>query len=248
MMNSIDRRVVDVAPGVALIRGHCLDVLPELSGIDAVVSDPPYGISYVHGGGGRSKLPYLKKHHMGKFCIAPIVGDTERFDPTPWLSFPRVLLWGANHYCRSIPEAGSWLTWDKSLGIGPADSFSDSEVAWCSVKVKRTVFRHLWKGLLATRKNEDCAGPNDFRKHHPNMKPIALMEWCIDHFKLPPGSLILDPYMGSGSTGVAAVRLGHRFIGIEIDPPYFDVACRRLEKAVVQFRLEFAPPGVETAG
>lgn len=221
-----------------LYLGDCLEILPTLhkGSVDAVVTDPPYGIGYVHGGGGKSKL--LRKPHRNKFANTPIIGDDFRFDPSPWLAFENVILWGANHYCRAIPETGTFLTWDKSLGKGPADSFSDSEIAWCSKRVKRTVFRYLWKGILAMKKTEDCNGPNDFRKHHPSMKPLALMEWCIDHFALPARSLILDPYMGSGSTGVAAARAGHRFIGIEIDPGYFEITCRRIEKAQQQAQIE----------
>lgn len=222
--------------------GDCLDILPHLSGIDAVVSDPPYGIGYVHSGGGRRAFSLsggrVSRGSQSKFANKPIINDDRPFDPAPWLGFGNVLLWGANHYCRSIPETGAWLTWDKSLGRGPADNFSDSEIAWCSKKVKRTVFRHLWKGLMTSKVNEDCKGPNDFRKHHPSMKPVALMRWCIDHFNLPPGSLILDPYLGSGSTGIAAVTMGHRFIGIEIDPDYFQIACTRIEAAQRQARFE----------
>ncbi len=225
-----------------LYLGDCLEILPTLDkgSIGAVVTDPPYGIGYVHGGGGKSKLRYLKAHHCEKFAGRTIIGDDRSFDPAPWLVFDNVILWGANHYCRSIPESGAWLTWDKSCGLGPADSFADSELAWCSKKVKRTVFRHLWKGLLAKRGGEDCNGPNDFCKHHPSMKPLALLGWCIDHFALPAGSLILDPYMGSGSCGVAAIRAGHRYLGIEIDPGYFEIARKRIEAAQKQHRMEFA--------
>ena len=168
--------------------GDCLEILPSLKGIEAVVSDPPYGIGYVHGGGGRGAFQLaggkVRPTSQSKFANKPIIGDDRPFDPSPWLTFNRVLLWGANHYCRAIPETGTWLTWDKSLGRGPADSFTDSEIAWCSKKVKRTVFRHLWKGLLTSKNGEDCNGPNNFRKHHPSMKPVALMRWCIEHFRL----------------------------------------------------------------
>ena len=232
--------------------GDCLDILPHLSGIDAVVSDPPYGIGYAHGGCVRDAFQLsggrVRPDSRSKFVNKPIIGDDRPFDPSPWLGFENVLLWGANRYCRSIPETGAWLTWDKSLGRGPADSFTDSEIAWCSKKVKRTVFRHLWKGLMASKANEDCNGPNDFRKHHPSMKPIALMRWCIEHFRLNPDSLILDPYMGSGTTDVAAVPMGHRFVGIEIDPGYFDIACKRIEAAQRQGQLAgLDAPRAETA-
>lgn len=72
-------------------------------------------------------------------------------------------------------------------------------------------------------------------KQHPSQKPVALMEWCIKHAGEPQS--ILDPYMGSGTTGVACMNLGRSFIGIEREPKYFDIACRRIEDAQRQGRL-----------
>lgn len=223
--------------------GDCLELLPILNeGVDAVVSDPPYGIGYVHGGGGTNKnltkngywLPNKRKH-----AGQPIIGDDRPFDPTPWLNFKNVLLWGADHFKNRLPENGGFIAWDKHIGVGPADSFADCEFAWCNQSPKRNVFRHLWKGLVASKQGEGVDNVKHFVREHPAMKPVALMRWCIEHFKLPAGSLILDPYLGSGSTGVAAVTMGYRFIVVEIDPRYFEIACRRIEMAQRQMRINF---------
>ena len=213
--------------------GDCLEILPHLTGIDAVVSDPPYGIGYVHGGGGRSKK-------WRRNNLKPIHGDDQSFDPAPWLTFKNVLLWGADHFRKRLPDGGTLLAWDKSVGVGAKDNFIDAEFAWCNLRCPRNVFRFLWKGLLMDNiRVESDVGVSHTNRAHPSMKPVALMRWCIEHFKLPPGSLILDPYLGSGSTGIAAVTMGHRFIGIEIDEDYFKIACARIEKAQRQIRMEF---------
>jgi site-specific DNA-methyltransferase (adenine-specific)/modification methylase len=219
--------------------GDCLEILPSLSGIDAVVSDPPYGIGYVHGGRvTESSIGILGNKHK----LKPIHGDDQHFDPSLWTGFKNVLLWGADRFKTRLPDTGIFLAWDKHIGVGANDSFVDCEFAWCNTKPKRNIFRHLWKGIVVSKQGDGLGNVKHFVREHPSMKPVALMTWCIGHFKLPVGSLILDPYMGSGSTGVAAVNLGHRFIGIEIDPDYFDIACRRIEKAQRQQSLALPPP------
>ena len=121
--------------------------------------------------------------------------------------------------------AGGWLVWDKRCGRG-YNYQGDAEMAWINrAQVVRV------KPLFAS--GSAVANPSEFdvRGAHPTQKPIELMRWCIEQAKVPPGGVILDPYMGSGSTGVAAVQMRHPFIGIEIEERYFDVACRRIEEA-----------------
>ena len=94
-------------------------------------------------------------------------------------------------------------------------------MAWCSFDANARIFRH------------DPLARGDYReKHHPTMKPLALMQWCLGF--LPDAQTILDPFMGSGTTGVAAVQMGRRFIGIEREPKYFEIACKRIEEAYLQ--------------
>lgn len=209
--------------GVQLHLGDCLEFVKTLEpgSVDAVVMDGPYGVKYTHReGGGPVKGSWGFTRNDNK----PIAGDDGPFDPTPWLGGP-CLMWGANHFARRLPEGGSWCVWDKAEGVGPADSFVDAEFAWCSVAgIKRNIFRYLWKGVL--HKKPDSKNNHRF---HPTQKPVALMAWCIQLMGLRPGATILDPYMGSGTTGVAAVRLGFNFIGCEVDEGYFAIAKKRIQ-------------------
>lgn len=211
-----------------LWHGDCLEVLPLLQGVDALVSDPPYGIAYQHSGGGKAapgaKLPPVRNANI------PIANDDVAFDPSHLLGFDSVLIFGADHYRGRLPDGGTFVAWDKSLGIGPADSFADAEFAWTNCNVKRNVVRYLWKGVACEK-----AGEENGKRYHPTQKPVGLMQRCIE--LLPAAQVICDPYMGSGSTGVAALRLGKQFIGVEMDRRYFDVACERIENEQRQCRL-----------
>jgi site-specific DNA-methyltransferase (adenine-specific) len=169
-------------------------------------------------GGGRGK------HSVRN--LGPIIGDDAPFDPALWLAFDQVILWGANHYAARLPH-GRWLAWDKLAGMAEFDSFSDVEFAWMKGRGKDRVFSHLWKGICQASEKGGKA------RWHPTQKPIALMRWCL---AMTTGRVI-DPFMGSGTTGVAAVDMELPFVGIEIDPDYFDVACRRIEEAYRQPRL-----------
>jgi site-specific DNA-methyltransferase (adenine-specific) len=153
------------------------------------------------------------------------VGDAGDFDPRAFLEFPDVILWGANHFAQALPR-GRWLIWNKLGTLEPWDSFSDVEIAWHNKRGSDRIFSLLWKGLA---QGEKTGG--GFR-HHPTMKPVGLMSWCLEF--IPSAQTILDPFMGSGTTGVAAVKLGRKFIGIEIEPKYFDIACRRISDALKQ--------------
>ena len=215
-----------LAEGVEVYCGDCLEVLPTLSGVDAVVSDPPYGINFKKGAGGLGIHPGRVRN------LKPIYGDDKPFDPSPLLHWPCVLF-GANHFYARLPDGGTFHTWDKSRGVGPDDSFSDAEYVWTPDRRKSEVIRYLWKGVLQD-------GEKGLPKFHVSQKPIAVMEWAISFVR--DASHILDPFMGSGTTGVAAVKLGRRFTGIEIDPGYFDIAVRRIEAALKQPDFFIDPP------
>lgn len=210
---------------VTLFLGDCREILPTLPKVDAVVTDPPYGMNWDTDstrftGGNRSK-----QLEPGRADWETIIGDNGPFDPIPWLDYPEVILWGANHYAASLPT-GTTLIWLKKHLHLLGTYLSDAEIAWqrggIGVYVANVPFPNT------TKIAEGIAG----RSAHPTQKPIELMSWCIKRLK--GGKTILDPFMGSGTTGVAAVKLGRRFIGIEIEPKYFDIACRRIEEATKQ--------------
>jgi len=191
--------------------------------VDAIVSDPPYGMDWDtdtnrFSGGGRVRS--MKVH-----ATSDVAGDDEPFDPTPWLRFPRVILWGANHYAARLP-VGTTLVWVKKADHHFGTFLSDAEVAWMKGG----------HGVYCYRENfpppcRIAEGGLVKRVAHPTQKPVSLMRWCIERLRLPKGATILDPYMGSGTTGVAAVQLGYRFIGFELDPWYCEVARRRIANA-----------------
>jgi len=202
-----------------LYLGDCREVLPTLQRVDAVVTDPPYGIAY-KSPAGRGMT------ERGDYPV--IYGDTEPFDPAPWLGFPQVVFFGANHFADKLPASAQWLIWDKRDG-GTPNNNSDCELAWAKRGGSARLIRHLWNGMLKASERDDC-------RAHPTQKPIEVMRWVIET-AAPDASTILDPFMGSGTTGVACIKLGRKFIGIEIEEKYFDIARRRIEEAWKQPRL-----------
>ncbi len=196
-----------------ILCADCRDVLPTLpDGGIVVVSDPPYGIAYKKGVGGRGC------HSKGHRNIEAVRGDDEPFDPSPLARWPCVLF-GADHYCNRLPDGGMFHVWDKECNRAGRDSFSDAELFWTSWTQKREVFRYLWKGLRQEGRGE--------KRHHPTAKPVRLMMWCIDLVR-SESAVILDPFCGSGTTCVAAKQLGRRYIGIEIDEKYAAIARERV--------------------
>lgn len=196
--------------------GDCRKILPTLE-VDCIVTDPPYGINYVKGAGGKGK-------HNRRNC-QPVIGDKEPFNPTMLLTYPNVIMWGADHYANRLPE-GRWLVWDKLNGLESSDSFSDVEIAWHSKKGASRIYRYLWKGICQ-------AGDKQIGRVHPTQKPLPLMIWCI----IQAGTMqsLCDPYMGSGTTLRAAKNLGIKAIGIEIEERYCEIAANRLAQQVMPF-------------
>ncbi len=219
-----------------LILADCREVLPTLSGVDAVVTDPPYGIGWVRGNGGsRVPIARLPARRNGE----AIIGDDRPFDPTPFFIFSEVMFFGAQHFANRLP-IGRWHAWDKLNGWESHDTNSDVDFIWQNRRGASRIVRHLWKGV----QRDSEAGPLH-RRVHPSQKPIAVMEWCLGFIN---GKIILDPFMGSGTTGVACIRLGRRFIGIEVHEPYFNIACRRIEQAQRQGDLlNQLPPAEDPA-
>jgi site-specific DNA-methyltransferase (adenine-specific)/modification methylase len=209
---------------ITLYCGDCLKILPTLEpgSADCVIADPPYGIGYSTGGGGGGFKNKDKGRYPKTFTGDDLViGDDKPFDPAPILALnlPSIL-WGGNHYASRLPDSAAWLIWYKRFS--PTD-FADCEIAWTNLGGVARVFRHLWNGGIR-------ASEHGTPRLHPTQKPVALMEWCLSF--LPDATTILDPYMGSGTTGVACIRTGRKFIGIEKHPPYFAIAVKRIQTEI----------------
>lgn len=188
-----------------LILGDCRDILPTLGKVDAVVTDPPYGL------GDKLKIGGFKKWPLMRASMKDATWDND-VSPSllPALELARdAIVWGGNYY--NLPPVRGWLIWDKIVR-----NFSSGhvEMAWTTLDQPTRAFNYA-HGELASE-----------GKFHPTQKPLPLMVWCLSFLK--DSSAILDPFMGSGTTGVACIRDGRSFIGIEREPAYFDIACRRI--------------------
>jgi len=170
-------RVETLAEGVTLYLGDCREILPTLGKVDAVVTDPPYGISFVHGAGGDG---IGGGKYVSKFNGVPIVGDDKPFDPLPLLDLaPVAVLFGANHFADKLPSASKWLVWDKRKGFTKND-FADCELAWTNIGGVARLINHYWNGMM--RDSE-----KGIPRVHPTQKPIEVMRWVIE--QLPPPRL-----------------------------------------------------------
>jgi DNA modification methylase len=198
-----------------LYLGDCREILPTLGKVDAVVTDPPYGINWKP-----------RVNHQDQVWV-----DNVQFDPRPFLAVGRYhLFWGGQYFAHLLPPQEGWLTWVKRPTnhdfSNDERSYSSTELAWRDWGKPRFMV-HVWDGGMR------AGDPSNRTFCHPSQKPLELMDWCLR--QLPPDAqMVLDPYMGSGTTGVACSKLGRRFIGIELDETYFDTACRRIEAAYKQ--------------
>jgi site-specific DNA-methyltransferase (adenine-specific)/modification methylase len=213
-----------------LYLGDCMDVMADMPDkcVDAVITDPPYGIGI--GGSGRIGGSGMVKPTQ----YLPVEWDdngltTEQFYELKRISTNQVIF-GFEHLGGVLGKANSAIAWDKKLKNNWDDNFSDCEIAWTSFKKPTKCYRHLWMGAL--RQSETGSG----KRVHPTQKPIDLMMWITQKYS-DDSDTILDPFMGSGTTGVACVQTGRKFIGVEIDPKYFEIACKRIKDAQQQMRL-----------
>ena len=204
-----------LAEGIELYLGDCLEVLPTLGRFDAVVTDPPYGIGIT-----KSNRLAVSRGMGGKsWDDAPIGPET--------ISLLRSvadvqIIWGGNYF--DLPPTRAPLVWDKN---NAGRDFADFEMAWTNLDMvaRRFIFRPM---------NMDGG------KQHPTQKPIEVMNWCLGFLK--PRQRVIDPFMGSGTTGIACAKRGFSFTGIEIDPGYFDIAVRRIEAAIREPDMFIEPP------
>ena len=183
-----------------LYLGDCRDILPTLPKVDAVVTDPPYGINI-------AANPVRQKHEKLDWDAAP---PSDEVIAQCIAAGEKAIVWGGNYF--RLPPTQRILVWDK---LQPADfSLAMLEMAWTNLTGPAKMHKQ---------------SVTSYAKEHPTQKPDGLMKWCVGF--LPDAQTILDPFMGSGTTGVAAVQMGRDFIGIEREPKYFDIACKRIEDA-----------------
>lgn len=216
--------------GIVMLCGDCREILPTLPLADLMLTDPPYGIKMDRGAGGGGFDGFGKG---AKRTPKSYVGGWDKERPEGpcfdllLASAASHIFWGGNYFTDFLPVSGKWLWWDK---LQTMPSYSDGELAWTNLPGNSTKkFVYNGSGLMAREK----------LREHPTQKPVALMEWCLGF--APDAASIVDPFSGSGSTGVACARLGRHFTGIELDSGYFDVACRRIADELKRPRL-FAEP------
>ena len=192
----------EIIGAATLYLGDCMEVLPTLQKVDAVITDPPYGI-------GIASNPVRQMHEKHDWDAAT---PDESVLSAVIQAGAVAVVWGGNYF--DLPPSQCFLVWDK---VQPQDfSLAMCEQAWTNKKGPAKLYR---QSVLS------------YRKEHPTQKPVELMKWCIEQAGVPQRGTILDAFMGSGTTGVAAVQMGRRFIGIEREPKYFDIALRRIEDA-----------------
>lgn len=212
----------EVIGDCVLYQGDCLEVMPALSKCDLLLTDPPYGIDYGNAGGVSSKHGWASRRGAAQWDAArPAAAVFE----VMLAASKEQIIWGGNYFADLFPPTMRWLAWDK----GQRDfSLADMELAWTSQQAAARVFTYARGKAVHDG------------KVHPTQKPVALMEWCIGF--APSAKTILDPFMGSGTTLVACAKLGRKGIGIELDPDYFDIACKRVEEAYRQPDLFIEQP------
>jgi len=196
--------------GITIYHGDCRDILPDLPKVDLVLTDPPYGIN----------IDTSIQKACGRIQHGKIIGDGVPFDPTFLFTLNcEFILFGANNYHHLLPKGGGWIVWDKRSPDGSSDKVFGwpFELAWCSKDKVGKIYRIQHGGYL----NADGTG----KRVHPTQKPIMLMTAIMRDFKTSP---ICDPFVGSGTTLVAAKQLGRKAIGIELEEKYCEIAAKRL--------------------
>lgn len=199
------------AGGITIYHADCRQVLPFLQRFDLLLTDPPYGI-----GAGKMNLGMWRTSRMEK-------GDWDKSTPPSWLmdamleSADKHIIWGGNYY--GLPPSRQYLIWDKGAGFKGRD-FAECEQAWCS-----------WDGNAKVYLRDPLASGDYRDKVHPTQKPAALMKWCLG--LVPDAKTVLDPFMGSGTTLVAAKLEGRQAVGIEINEAYCESAAKRLSQGTL---------------
>jgi site-specific DNA-methyltransferase (adenine-specific) len=213
-----------------LVCGDCLELMKELPDgcVDAVVTDPPYGICESN------------EKNATRGCLAATTDfgtyewDKQKVSDNYIVELTRIsknqVVFGGNYYGRILGDTSCYIVWDKDNGFS---DFADCELAWTSFKKATRKIRYRWQGFLQER-----MGAKREIRVHPTQKPVGVMAWIIENYTRP-SDIILDPFIGSGTTAVAAIRTGRQFIGFEIDPHYCEIANRRIADEQAKIPIPF---------
>lgn len=212
----VDVSRVEIIGDCTLLLGDAIEILPTLGKVDAVVTDPPYGI------GADKKNAHSSIRDNDTWAD----GGWDEKRPAAALIqslkwYREVAIWGGNYFADLLPASSGWLVWRKPEAE-TGFSLADAELCWTN------------KPMSARMRTLPRRDGNE----HPTQKPVSVMAWTLEYIT---GAVVVDPFMGSGTTGVACAKLGRNFTGIEIEPRYFDIACRRIEEAYRQPRLFTEP-------
>ena len=198
-----------------IYHGDCREILPTLGRFDLLLTDPPYGLKWA--GTGFAKQPLLDHKEADSWDNLP---DKETMILV-FASAKKHVVWGGNYLAGHLGPCKGPLVWDKMTG---KNKFADGEMAWSNVAGTMRIFRHQWCGAFKDSERGD-------RSVHPTQKPVAVMQWCLSF--APDAETILDPFMGSGTTLVAAKLEGRRAVGIELEERYCEIAANRLSQGVL---------------
>lgn len=218
------RPYYDDGKGIVIYLGDCRDILPELPKVDLVLTDPPYGIGESNEkNSSRGNLAKVTDFGHYNWDKKPV--DKERLWNTI-LKGEKAIIFGGNFF--ELPPSPCWFVWDKDNGN---NDFADCELAWTNYKRAVRKFKFTWNGMIQQNMKEKEI------RFHPTQKPTELMRWCIqqaDYWNIP--QTILDPFMGSGTTLRASKDLGRKCIGIEMEEKYCEIAAKRLQQEVFDFK------------
>ncbi len=209
-----------------LYNGDCLDVMQELDdkSIDLILTDPPYGIGTAKNGKvGGEKVCKVTNYKPQKWDSK--IPDYKVFNKMKIISENQIIF-GGNFFVEYLSNSSCWIVWDKYI----TGYFADCELAWTSFNRSVKKYSVMWNGMIRVEK--------EYKRTHPTQKPIRLLAQILNDFS-KENELILDPYLGSGTTAIACERLNRRWIGIEINQEYCDIAVGRIKKETAQYKLEF---------
>lgn len=211
---------------IDLYHGDCLGYMQSLenNSIDLIITDPPYGLNeWVGRKKGRSRLAIASE--WGNQPWDNKIPDPEYFTEMFRISNNQVIF-GGNYFAHLLPPSAAWLVWDKDN----SGNFADVELAWTSFKTAARIFKYRWNGMLQGNMKQKE------KRVHPTQKPTPLMEWVISNYS-KESDIIFDPFMGSGTTGVACMNFNRSFIGVEKEKQFYTIAKNRIESAKQQLNF-----------